>query len=119
MHIHLSSVILGAALGVATGARGKGLVKSMAKGFLAVEETAMGWMGGVREGLRDAVEEARYEREQVAEWREQRDSRELAQEMSPTFGGAATDEGSTAEPGAAAGAPRRNRSRKASADRSV
>lgn len=119
MHIQLSSVILGAALGVAAGARGRGLVKAMARGLLAVEETATGWMGGVREGLRDAVEEARYEREQMAEWRELRESRELAQEMSSTSGGDATDEESTATPGAAAAAPRRNRSRKAPADRSV
>jgi predicted phage gp36 major capsid-like protein len=55
---------VGLAIGSLFGARGKDMVRSAAKGYLVVEEKTKEWTAGMREDFRDAVEEARYEREQ-------------------------------------------------------
>jgi predicted phage gp36 major capsid-like protein len=55
---------IGFVLGGIFGAKGKGVVKTAAKGYLAAGEKAQEWSANLREDFRDAVEEARYEREQ-------------------------------------------------------
>ncbi len=70
MELKMFSVLLGVVIGALAG-KGKGVVKSLAKGYLAVEEKAMAVTGSLREDIRDAVEEARYDREQTALLREQ------------------------------------------------
>jgi|SwirhisoilCB3_FD_contig_101_358892_length_728_multi_1_in_0_out_0_1 hypothetical protein len=57
---------IGFAIGGLVGSRGKGLVRSAAKGYLVVEEKTREWTANMREDMRDAIEEARYEREQEA-----------------------------------------------------
>jgi hypothetical protein len=47
------------------------VTKAMAKAYLAMEERTAGMMANMREDMRDAIEEARYEREQEAVLREQ------------------------------------------------
>ncbi len=71
MELRLFPLLIGIAIGAVTGAKGKSVVKSMAKAYLAVEEKTKGMMADMREGMRDVVEEARYEREQEAALREQ------------------------------------------------
>ena len=41
----------------------KAVVKSVAKGYMALADKTRGWTAAIREDLRDAVETARYERE--------------------------------------------------------
>ena len=55
---------VGLVLGGLFGAKGKGVVKSAAKGYLIAGEKAQEWTANVREDFRDALEEARYEKEQ-------------------------------------------------------
>jgi len=55
---------VGIVLGGLFGAKGKGAVKSAAKGYLIAGEKAQEWAANVREDFRDALEEARYEKEQ-------------------------------------------------------
>lgn len=45
-------------------AKGKAITKAVAKGYMAVSEKTTDVMSRMREDMRDAVEEARYEREQ-------------------------------------------------------
>lgn len=47
------------------GVNSKGIMRSAAKGYLTIEEKTRAWSANVREDLRDAVEEARYERDQA------------------------------------------------------
>lgn len=61
---------IGLAVGSLVGSRGKGLVRTAAKGYLTVEEKAKQMTANMREDFRDAVEEARYERDQEIEMRE-------------------------------------------------
>ena len=62
---------LGLVIGGVFGSKGKGIVKSAAKGYLVVGEKAKVISANLREDFRDAVEEARYEREQEEALREQ------------------------------------------------
>jgi len=56
---------VGVAIGsIFSGSRGKSVVRSAAKGYLVVEEKTREWTANMREDFRDAVEEARYERDQ-------------------------------------------------------
>lgn len=71
MELRLFPLLIGFAVGAMTGTRGKGVVKSMAKAYLAMEEKTRQMTANLREDMRDAVEEARYEREQEAALREQ------------------------------------------------
>ena len=73
MELRLFPLLVGFALGAMTGvqAKRKRLTKSMAKAYLAVEERTAGMMANMREDMRDAIEEARYERTQEAVLREQ------------------------------------------------
>ena len=64
MDIEIFPLILGMGVGAVFGARGKGAMKSMAKGYFALIDRAREWSASAREDLRDAVEEARYERTQ-------------------------------------------------------
>jgi len=57
-------LIIGLAVGGILGAKGKTVVKSAAKGYLALSERTKGWGANVRQDFQDAVEEARYEHEQ-------------------------------------------------------
>lgn len=66
----MPTILLGVVIGAVTTANAKGIAKSAAKGFMAVEDVTSSWMSGVREGMRDAVAEARHERETAALWRE-------------------------------------------------
>ena len=61
---------IGLAVGSLFGSRGKGLVRSAAKGYLTVEEKAKQMTANMREDFQDAVEEARYERDQEIAMRE-------------------------------------------------
>ncbi len=54
---------IGLVIGGLFGANRKGVVKSMAKGYTNVSKKTQEWSANVREDLRDAVEEARYEQE--------------------------------------------------------
>jgi predicted phage gp36 major capsid-like protein len=54
---------IGIVIGGLFGAKGKGVVKTAAKGYLAAGEKAQEWTANLREDFRDAVEEAKYERE--------------------------------------------------------
>lgn len=60
---------IGFVVGGLFGAKSKSIVKSTAKGCLAVGEKASEWSANIREDFRDAVEEARYEREKEEEAR--------------------------------------------------
>jgi hypothetical protein len=57
---------IGVAIGALFGARGKTVVRSTAKGFMALEEKTRELTANVREDFRDAVEEARYEHRREA-----------------------------------------------------
>lgn len=69
---------LGLAAGVVVSARGKSMIKTMAKGYMAMEDMTKELTADVRENIRDAVEEARHERKQGAGAQEQEGS--LSQE---------------------------------------
>ncbi len=56
--------LLGVGVGAVAGTKGKDLLKSAAKGYLALEEKTKALTADMREDVRDAIEEARYEREQ-------------------------------------------------------
>ncbi len=73
MELRLFPLLVGFALGAMTGAKAKRkrVTKVMAKAYLAVEERTAGMMANMREDMRDAIEEARYERAQEATLREQ------------------------------------------------
>lgn len=73
MELRLFPLLVGFALGAMTGvqAKRKRVTKSMAKAYLALEERTAGMMANMREDMRDAIEEARYERAQEAALREQ------------------------------------------------
>jgi hypothetical protein len=55
---------VGLVLGGLFGAKGKGVVKTAAKGCMAAGEKAQEWTSNIRGDLRGAVEQARTEREQ-------------------------------------------------------
>jgi uncharacterized protein YdaT len=55
---------VGLVLGGVFGSKGKGVLKSAAKGYLIAGEKAQEWSANIREDFRDAIEEARYEKEQ-------------------------------------------------------
>jgi len=55
---------VGLAVGSLLGSQGKGLVRSAAKGYMSLEEKTRMWTANMREDFRDAVEEARYQREE-------------------------------------------------------
>jgi hypothetical protein len=55
---------IGLLVGGLVGSKGKGMVKSAAKGYLVVGEKARVFTSNLREDFRDAIEEARYEQEQ-------------------------------------------------------
>jgi hypothetical protein len=81
---------VGLAVGSLLGSQGKGLVRSAAKGYLTVEEKTRMWTANMREDFHDAVEEARYERDE---------------EM--THGAAASDAALAAEPARASNGRKR------------
>ena len=60
-------LLLGAGLAIGSlfGAKSKGVMKTAAKGYLTVEERTRNWSANMREDFRDALEEARFEREQA------------------------------------------------------
>jgi hypothetical protein len=62
---------IGLVLGGLFGSKGKGIVKSAAKGYLVVGEKAKTVSANLREDFRDALEEARYEQEREEALREQ------------------------------------------------
>jgi hypothetical protein len=62
---------VGLVLGGLFGSKGKGIVKSAAKGYLVVGEKAKTVSANLREDFRDALEEARYEQEREEALREQ------------------------------------------------
>jgi hypothetical protein len=72
MEIFILGLAVGAAGSLVTGTKtGKKLIKSSAKGWMAMTERTKGMTANLREDFRDAVEEARYEREREAIDREQ------------------------------------------------
>jgi hypothetical protein len=78
----LEWLVIGAAflLGGLFGSKGKGIVKSAAKGYLVVGEKAKVVTANLREDFRDALEEARYEQERDEALKEQAEyEAELAQ----------------------------------------
>lgn len=71
MDFEVVPLLVGLAAGGVLGAGGKGLVKSLAKGYMTLADKAEEWTASIREDFRDAVAEARYEREQEAAMREE------------------------------------------------
>ncbi len=63
MDLELFPLLVGMGVGALFGARGKNAMKSMAKGYFALMDRAKEWSASAREDMRDAIEEARYERE--------------------------------------------------------
>jgi hypothetical protein len=61
----------GLAVGSLIGSQGKGLLRSAARGYLAVEEKTKQLTANMREDFHDALEEARYERDHDAMLREE------------------------------------------------
>jgi len=55
---------VGLAVGSLLGSQGKGLMRTAAKGYYTLEEKTKMWTANMREDFRDAVEEARYERDE-------------------------------------------------------
>jgi hypothetical protein len=55
---------IGLAIGGVMGANGKGVMRSAARGYLVVGEKTREWTGNMREDFQDAIEEARYDREE-------------------------------------------------------
>src|SRR5947209_18902089 len=55
---------IGLAVGGMVRAIGKGVMRTAARGYLAVGEKTREWTGNMREDFEDALEEARYEREE-------------------------------------------------------
>lgn len=56
---------VGVAIGGLIGANSKGVMRSAARGYLAVGEKTREWTGNMREDFQDALEEARYDREEA------------------------------------------------------
>ena len=67
MDLELIPMALGIGIGALFGARGKDAMKSVAKGYFALIEQARRWTASAREDLRDAIEEAKYERAHESE----------------------------------------------------
>ena len=57
--------LLGILVGV-VGAKGKGALKPLARGYLELSDRARAWGAELREEFEDVLAEARYEREQEA-----------------------------------------------------
>lgn len=55
---------IGLAVGGLMGANSKGVMRTAARGYLAVGEKTREWTGNMREDFEDALEEARFEREE-------------------------------------------------------
>ena len=55
---------VGLAVGSLLGSQGKGLMRTAAKGYYTLEEKTKMWTANMREDFHDAVEEARYERDE-------------------------------------------------------
>ncbi len=94
MDLELFPLLVGIAIGGLLGRKGKDIVKPIAKGAMTLQEKAREWGANLREDMRDAIEEARYEREQES----------LIREEEPP-----------AKPAPVPPAPRRRRSRAAAA----
>src|ERR1041385_753008 len=62
MDIELVPLMIGMGVGALFGAKGKGAMKSIAKGYFAFLDRAREWTASAREDMRDAIEEAKYER---------------------------------------------------------
>ena len=54
----------GLAIGGLLGANSKGVMRTAARGYLTVGEKTREWSGNMREDFQDAIEEARYDREE-------------------------------------------------------
>ncbi len=63
----LGLFLLGVGVGAVAGTRGKDLLKSAAKGYLALEEKTKALTADMREDVRDAIEEARYDEQETAD----------------------------------------------------
>jgi hypothetical protein len=88
MELFVLGLAVGAAGGLIAG-KGKKLVKAAAKGYLVISDGAKSVGANLREDFRDAVEEARYEREQEMlleehEEREEERNGQEAEEAKPT-----------------------------------
>ncbi len=55
----------GLAVGALLGSNSKSVMRTAARGYLVVDEKAREWAGNMREDFQDAIEEARYEREEA------------------------------------------------------
>ncbi|AFZ69642.1 hypothetical protein [Deinococcus peraridilitoris] len=80
----MPTVLLGVVIGAVTTANAKGIAKTAAKGFMAIEDVTSRWTAGMREGMRDAVAEAKHERETAARWREHQLRQMYAQQTAHT-----------------------------------
>ena len=76
MDLELFPLVVGLAIGGLFGARGKSIMKPIAKGYLALSDRIREMTANMREDMRDAVEEARYERERDAALDEEAESAE-------------------------------------------
>jgi hypothetical protein len=108
MELRLFPLLVGFALGAMTGvqAKRKRVTKAMAKAYLAWRKGRRGMMANMREDMRDAIEEARYERAQEAALREQAAVAAAIDEV---------DEADEVSPAAQATSPRKARRRTTSA----
>ncbi len=75
---------VGLVIGGLFGAKGKGVVKTAAKGYMIAGEKAQEWTANLREDFRDAVEEARYEKEREEAVRQEELHSEAAHELVST-----------------------------------
>ena len=66
MDLELFPLLIGVAIGGIFGANGKNVMKPIAKGYFTLAERAKEMSANMREDMRDAIEEARYERQQEA-----------------------------------------------------
>ena len=64
MDLELFPLLLGMAIGGLLGRKGKDIVKPIAKSVMTLREKSREWGANLREDMRDAIEEAKYEREQ-------------------------------------------------------
>jgi hypothetical protein len=55
----------GLAIGSLIGANSKGVMRNAARGYLIAGEKAREWSGNMREDFQDALEEARYDRDEA------------------------------------------------------
>ncbi len=71
MDLELFPLLVGVAIGGIFGANGKDVMKPIAKGYFTLVERAREMSANMREDMRDAIEEARYERQQEALMRDE------------------------------------------------